>query len=238
VNCEQFEELAGAYALGALDGDELREAEEHLRGCERHPEVAELLAVAAGLALDAPEMDPPPALRSRLMEAVRADAVALNAREPAEAPAGARQSWGLLETIRSWLSAPRSGYALSGALAVLVGVLVVWNLSLQGEDGGSDPMTVSLSGQATGQVIFLEDEGLAVMEVDGLTPLPAEQVYQVWAISDGQPTSLGLLEVEEDGEARGAMRASPDGVDQIAVTVEAFPGAELPTSQPVISGRL
>ena len=146
---------------------------------------------------------------------------------------------GLLEGIRSWLSAPRSGYVLSGALAVLVGALVVWNLTLVADDdGGTAQTVVTLSGEASGQVIFVEGEDLAVMEVEGLAPLPPEQVYQVWAITGGTPSSIGFLDVEEDGDARGALSADAEGVEVIAVTVEPSPGSDQPTSDPIIIGEL
>ena len=234
MNCEQFEELAGAFALGALDEQEMREAAEHLRTCERHPQMAEFAAIASNLSLEAPEMDPPPALKSRLMGAVHSDI----ATSPAAPKAGAPRA-GLLDGIRSWLSNPRSGYVLSGALAVLVGALVVWNLTLVADDdGGVDQTVVPVSGAASGQVIFVEGEDLAVMEVEGLAPLPPEQVYQVWAIEGGTPTSIGFLDVEEDGDARGALSTDPEGVEIIAVTIEPAPGVDQPTTEPIIVGEL
>jgi anti-sigma-K factor RskA len=230
VNCEQFEEISGAYALGALDEREMREAEEHLRSCERHAEVRELALVASGLASAPPQMDPPPALKSRLMEAARAEAA------PEVAAAPADQGGSLWETIRSWVAGPRFGYALAGGLAIVVAALLLWNVSLQSDDAGSAQTVVTLTGSASGQVIFLEDEGVAVMDVDGLEPLPADQVYQVWAISDGEAASLGFIEPAEDGQARTAMQLDLEDVDVIAVTVEQAPGAEQPTSDPIIQG--
>jgi anti-sigma factor ChrR (cupin superfamily) len=66
------EEAAGRaalYALGALEGDEAREFEEHLlTGCEAcAAELREFEAVAADLGLAAPEAEPPASVRARLL---------------------------------------------------------------------------------------------------------------------------------------------------------------------------
>jgi anti-sigma factor ChrR (cupin superfamily) len=69
------EEAAGRaalYALGALEGDEAREFEEHLAaGCAAcEAELREFEAVAGQLGLAAPEAEPPAGVRSRLLALV------------------------------------------------------------------------------------------------------------------------------------------------------------------------
>lgn len=69
------EEAAGRaalYALGALEGDEAREFEEHLAaGCAAcAAELREFEAVAGDLGLAAPEAEPPAGVRSRLLALV------------------------------------------------------------------------------------------------------------------------------------------------------------------------
>jgi len=72
------EEAAGRaalYALGALDGDEAREFEEHLAaGCAAcAAELREFEAVAGDLGLAAPEAEPPAGVRARLLALVAAE---------------------------------------------------------------------------------------------------------------------------------------------------------------------
>src|SRR2546426_4359456 len=74
--CKEVEELAGAYALGALPADSLREIEEHLSSCSKHPDIAELSAVARSLALAAPDAEPPSELRARIIDLVRRERTA------------------------------------------------------------------------------------------------------------------------------------------------------------------
>lgn len=229
MNCEEIEELAGAYALGALPEEERAAGSAHLESCDKHPEMRELKAAAASLALAAPEIDPPPALKSRLMEAVRAESA------PQRAPISVAPRHGIGDTIRGWFSNPQLGYGLASALAVLVVGLVAWNVSLQGRD--SDRTVINVSGNAAGRIIYLPDDRLAVIDVHGLDPLPPGKVYEVWAITGPSATPLGIFEVADDGTAVTSMPFDAKGVEQIGVTVEDAPGADQPTSAPVFTAR-
>ncbi len=66
---------AALYALGALDGEEAREFEEHLTaGCAAcAAELREFEAVAADLGLAAPEAEPPAGVRERLLALISED---------------------------------------------------------------------------------------------------------------------------------------------------------------------
>ena len=242
MRCDEFDEIAGAYALGALPADEMDGAASHLATCHKHPEIVELAAVAASLAAGAPEMDPPPALKSRLIAAVHADIAAEASRsdESIKSARDGHRGGGLITAILSWLSGPRLGYTMSATLAVVVAALVVWNLSIDtGSSAGTPTTVVTLSGAASGHVAYYEADGVAIMDIEGLEPPSPGHVYQVWAVSAGQPASLGTLEVSEGGVAQAAMTGvSFDGVDTIAVTVEQAPGADQPTTEPIISGNL
>jgi anti-sigma factor ChrR (cupin superfamily) len=66
---------AALYALGALEGDEAREFEEHVAtGCAAcEAELREFEAVAGNLGLAAPEAAPPAGVRARLLARISAD---------------------------------------------------------------------------------------------------------------------------------------------------------------------
>src|SRR2546425_10089908 len=67
-------ELSAAYALDALDGDELRAYEAHLAGCERcREDVASFRETAAALAYDIQPLEPPEELERRILNAARAE---------------------------------------------------------------------------------------------------------------------------------------------------------------------
>jgi anti-sigma-K factor RskA len=72
VTHEEYRELLAAYALGALDAPEARALEEHLASCrECDAEAARWLDTASTLALTAAPSEPPPELRTRILESVR-----------------------------------------------------------------------------------------------------------------------------------------------------------------------
>ena len=73
MNCEQAEELLGAYAVDALDAEEAAAFRAHIASCSNHASAAaELRAVAARLPELAGERDAPVALRSRVLDAIAA----------------------------------------------------------------------------------------------------------------------------------------------------------------------
>jgi anti-sigma-K factor RskA len=73
---EPFAELASAYALGALDGDDRVRFEAHLSaGCPPcEAALRDYAEVLGGLGTDVTPVAPPPAVRARLLERVAADA--------------------------------------------------------------------------------------------------------------------------------------------------------------------
>jgi anti-sigma-K factor RskA len=229
MRCEEVEDMAGAYALHALTSDELASFEAHLAGCERHPEMSELLATAAALSLVAPEMDPPPVLKTRLMAAVEAEAA------PAPAPSTTQRAsgGGLNAWLRRAFSTPRLGYGLAAAMAAILVAVILSTTGGGGGDGDTVVRTFSEEG-ITGKVIYIPEEETAVMEVEGLDPAPEGQVYQVWAITDGQPASIGFIEAPEEGTASSAMSdiTLEDG-QTVAVTLEPAGGSPQPTTEPL-----
>ena len=226
MNCDEVEELMGAYVLGALPSESLSDIGEHLLTCANHPDAAELGAVASSLALVAPEREPPPALRTRIMDVVYKEGGSAVA-----APRPGIFDW--LRGLKPTLAAP---YTLAGVLAVALLVVVLTN------DGGpSEPQTsvITMTGQGEARaVLHVLQDGLITMEAAGLEPLTSDQTYQVWGIESGRPTSLGLLGPAPDGEALGAMRADLSSVDSLAVTVEPAGGSAQPTTTPVLEAEV
>ena len=81
----EFEQLAGLAALGALEGDDQVRFEEHAARCERCRMMVQLDQEA--LARAAPEMDPSPDFKARLMQRAAAELAATDdARASAPAP--------------------------------------------------------------------------------------------------------------------------------------------------------
>ena len=89
----RWNELLGAYALGACTPDEQDGMREHMHHCPTcTAELLELGAAREALLTSVPRAAAPPELKSRLMQQVRADAElfsAAKARESGPAPGSA-----------------------------------------------------------------------------------------------------------------------------------------------------
>ncbi len=219
MNCEQVDELSGAYALGILDAEERAAVEEHLRGCALHPELASLRAAALLVGRSVEEREPPPGMRARVL------AAAANARPTTATP------------VQRFPQA-RPRWVLAAAAAAVL-VVIFGGLMASGVVGRPSEALVRRvpAGTAAGSTLHY-DLGVtsATLEVTGLPPLPSGQTYQVWTIHPGAaPHGAGLFSSKPDGSARlriGAAAPLQAG-DVIAVTVEPSGGSPAPTTTPL-----
>ena len=85
MNCDEAEDLLGAYALDALPADDAASMRAHLDGCAEHAaKAAELRAVALRMHELAEPIEAPVRLRGRVLDAM--------ARRRATACSGARRT--------------------------------------------------------------------------------------------------------------------------------------------------
>ena len=131
---EDYKEMLAAHGLGALDVEEARALELHLRDCaDCSQELNAWKATAATLALEAAPVAPSEELRNRIIEAVRADVADSRSapRTVAGAPALHREGANVisLPTRRKSSSGIPSWFAIAAGLVfvVLLGSLfVLW----------------------------------------------------------------------------------------------------------------
>lgn len=215
MTCEELEERLDAYALGALDAEEVRAVEAHLSQCGRcAAEAADALRAASALALTAPFLQPRPALRERVLTAARRDVAAaagpgpLAGRRLAWAKGAAAVllvaalglgSWSLalrrdVDRLEAENAALRSGTTPAALVAALLagGEAVTWTLEAAGPAAG-----------ARGVLAWDPEQGLCALSVDGLPQPPAGHVYQLWLVKDdGSAVSMGTFTVDADGTGR------------------------------------
>jgi anti-sigma-K factor RskA len=224
----RFEDSAGAYVLGAMAHEERERFERHLETCPAcRQEVEELQPAADALPMASPPMQPPTALKDRIMAEVEREAALLastgpEADRPASAPARRER--------RSWLS----GWRLAPVAAALLvaGVLAGSLLS------GTSSRTIDFEGQSA----QLEVEGDRAMLVADDLPMPPEgRVYEVWVMPKGsdtpQPTDV-LFTPRGDGSATAAIPGSVDDIRQVLVTDEPTQGSDEPTGELLMSAEL
>ncbi|GKQ36313.1 anti-sigma factor [Streptomyces sp. A012304] len=252
---EDLHSLAAPYALDALDPDERRRFEKHLKGCDRcAAEVRELSEDAVRLAWST-AAPPPPAMRDRVLAAVRT-----TPQEPGPAPVRERTPqlpphvWGTQPPPRR-TRAPRARRPLfvPFATATAAAALVVASLFAVQADRTREQLDAERAqareiahvlaapdarassgrdaqGRSIG-VIASASEGQAIVTLNGYAGLPAGQVHQLWLMRPGaQPRSLGLF----DGDTPLVATGLEPAATSLAVTVEPDGGSPQPTTQPIV----
>jgi hypothetical protein len=234
---------AAAYALGALDPNELEVFRRHLATCSVcQEEVESLQQLTSVLATSAPQYPAPKRLRRRVMADVRDDVRRHQAaREVSGRPAtgglrigGLRTGWSLSPT-----GAGRGRPALlGGALAaVLVLVVVIVGLTASGSKSGStNPAGTHVYGASVGSAQVIVSGAHGELVIHRLQQLPLDKTYEVWKESASgapQPTNA-LFNTSSTGDSAINVPGSLQGVTKILVTREPANGTAKPTSQPVV----
>jgi anti-sigma-K factor RskA len=213
--------LAPAYALDALEPDEERRFEAHLAGCEQcRADVDAYRESAAALASGVDPVDPPDALRDRILEEARAD-------RPNVVPLRPRRFGGAVAIA----------YGIAAVAASAAIGLGLWAASLKSDlDAQRDaaPRVVELTG-ADGAVV-VTNSGRAALVVTGLPPAPPGKTYEVWVI-EKTPKPAGLMGGGGNASTVRLLHPAPGG-SIVAVTVERAGGVDAPTGKPLFSAKV
>ncbi|HEU4367229.1 MAG TPA: anti-sigma factor [Methylomirabilota bacterium] len=230
---ERFVEDLAAYVLGSLEAEEYPRVEAHVATCTTCARlVAEYRAVVGMMPAGLETVTPPEAAWREILASARR-------RHPGRrsAPRAMRPNW--LRAAR-WPT-----------VAVLVALLVVWNVMLERElarraPGPAPGPEVEALSRRPGRILILQGTGtpgasarifVAVdggghLAVSGLAFLPQDRTYQLWFVRRGAPAVSGAT-FRADGYGRAwakvAVPASLDDVSAILVTREPAPGSVAPT---------
>ncbi|MFJ4272183.1 anti-sigma factor domain-containing protein [Streptomyces coelicoflavus] len=252
--------LAAPYALDALDGAERVRFERHLERCDRcAAEVRALSEDAVRLAWST-AAPAPPALRERVLAAVRGTAQEPTpTRTPMHTPSPrsvlrppAQVRGGRPNAGRSRGPRPRPLF-VPFATATAAAALVVASLfAVQAGRTRDELDTARDRAREIAHVLAAPDaraargadergrgvavvasasEGRAVVTLSGYGEPPGDRVRQLWLMRPGAaPRSLGLFDGDTPLIASGLNRAATS----LAVTVEPAGGSALPTTGPVV----
>lgn len=247
MTCAQAEALLGAYAADALTDEEAASFSAHIAECAEHAgKAAELRAAAVLLASSVEPLEPPDALRGRLLDAI--------AREPQDSPeapvpsiadATRRREARMASRRSSWFT-PNAWTAIAAAIAIIAIGAGVWALSIA---GGSDADEFASSatafrdltdedGERVGTLVYFEDDGQAVVFIENLPEAGDGKSYQMWAVEGGTPVSLAVMDEGTAGEVVSVVPVDASSVDSLAITVEPAGGSDQPTAAPVFTAEI
>jgi anti-sigma-K factor RskA len=250
---ESPQDLAAAYALGALSVEEARRFEAYLAGSpQAQREVAEYREVAALLALAGSEPAPSPDLRERVLARGRAPS--------------ARPAVGRPRSARPWLALAAGlvavvglgfGYAqlttvrdLRRELAQLGQRLERTSDQLRARETtlnsilepGVQLFQLTASGDPDPllQVFWDRQRHRAVIHGFRLDSVPEGRAYQLWFIKDGAPVPSVTFRPEPTGHVllEGIEVPAEGDVSAAALTVEPESGSPQPTSPIRLVGPL
>lgn len=251
------EELLPAYALGLLDGEELREIEEHLAaGCA---ECRRQLGLWQGdleeLAVSFPPASPSPEIRRRILHLAAASRRLRRLRPRWLLPAAALLALGVWS---GWRQARLGEEAerLRAERDLLVREVVLLErelgaartlvrreaetLAILAAPGSQSVRLAGLAptSGASGHAFVDPGRGRAVFYAFHLPPLAVGKTYELWWIAGGRPAPAGTFDVDDAGNARLQVDRveTGRGIQAWAVTVEPRGGMLQPTGEMVLKG--
>ncbi len=213
LTCDEVSELAGAYALGLLDADERAAIEDHLAE-HWHEEYASARAAVLALASAAPEADPSPELRARVLDVARMEARREN---------------------RRWIP----GLLAGAACAVAAFAALTFFGVLGGPDQPPQQMVVHNAGTGAFLELTVAESGFrASVRLGGLPARPGSEVYQIWLIEPDQPPkSLCVVGADREGPWTWPVDVRLKPGDTVAVTVEPDRSCTAPSQPPILVGQ-
>ena len=227
-------ELTAAYALDALDTDERRAYELHLRECERcRDELASMWQTTDALAVAASGPAPSPEVRSRIVSAARAEPQVVVPFEQRR-----RRATPVLATAA----------AVAAVVAVALGL---WSAQLSGDLDEArsaleqqqataavlaDPSARTVDLEAGEGRLLVAADGRAVLVLDGIDPAPTGKTYELWVLEGDVAVPAGLFPGSEGTEIVGLGRPVDEG-NRVAVTLEDEGGVDEPTLPPIAASE-
>ncbi len=256
TTCDEFLDLAAGMALDAIDATDAERVEQHAAACaECRLKLQHFRETAAALGMRVPEVDPPAALRGRLMDAVRTT--------PQERPAQRLSPWPMRRPRFSpaWLVAAAS-------LVISLGV-IGWMAQLQGqivalrsdaliareraarldhvvEVLASDklairPLQPAVQNMPSRGMVYMDPlSGSGMISCHNMPPIEQGHAYQVWFVRGSERVSAGLLWPDRSGNGYALIQVPTDlqSFDSIGLTDEPGSGSQWPTTPRVIGSQL
>jgi len=253
---------SGAYVLHALSADERARFESALTDSEAaRAEVTELADTAVELGLSIAPVEPPAALRGRILDRLATTPQLAAVEAPVEAPVGgavaarpgsarpgsARPGSAEERARRRWTLRPVSTLlAAAAVLGLLFGGGIAVNAVVQAQQASatasevsriqaapdSRHATVRVSTGGTATLIWSAALKRSAIVVHGMDALPGGKTYELWYLDDAGATPAGTFDARGATQSVVLAGAMKPG-DTVGITVEPSGGSSAPTTAPI-----
>jgi anti-sigma-K factor RskA len=239
---------AGAYAVGALTGHEKTEFEALMSESEQlRAEVTELMDTAVELGMSVAPVDPPAAMRARVLASV-ADIPQLTPLVEGRREATRPEAPADLEVRSRWTTPLARLAAVAAAIVLIVGLGFTVRAGIQAQNdmvtasqindiqAAADYQreSVEIAGGGTATLVWSVALGRSALIVDGLAALPAGSTYELWYIDADGATPAGTFDVGDGGRRSVVLAGEMAAGHTIGVTIEPSGGSDIPSTDPVI----
>lgn len=229
-----FIENIPAYALGALDAEDIAALESHLKTCAScRDELAEYRAVSESLLTTIPPKQPSAALRKRLQSRLPS---AKKATRP-------RLNWSLGSVAVGVVFTLLLALSVYSTLQVRALQLQQAQLTRQIQTSqtvlallsypNTQNLPINVNNGVTGTLLMDPDRNIATIAVWNMPQLQENQTYQIWLIDpQGGRTSAGIFRPDSNQSFTTASIISDSNLSNfvgIGVTVEPAGGSDHPT---------
>jgi anti-sigma-K factor RskA len=229
---EHVLDLLPAYALDALDEEDLVAVSSHLARCSLcQAELRSFRSVVDELPLVVPVRTPSPDVKQRLLGRVNSS----HASDPVEPVSRRGLSFSFLR--------PLAILSLTALLflALLLGSLLLRQGQQVQQVGGLQVIALNptdAAPSAGGMIVMSESGEYGTLVVTGLPQLDEERQYQLWMVYDEVRDTAGVFSVEEDGYGVLYLRAPRPLSDyaRFGITIEPAGGSPGPTGDGVLRG--
>jgi anti-sigma-K factor RskA len=231
----EFSESLAAYALGALPGEESARIREHLAGCrECRAELEWRRAAVDTLPASVPQVEAPPELKSRVMDAVQREAELLSAAGDSAdrpEPAPRRRRWWPSISVR-----PSVVLVSACAAAIIVAGVILSLNSTVIKNTRTIHAQVTGPAHVAGARASVRLTGAHAELVVSRLPAPAaNHVDELWVQrGNGAPVPAGTFIVSS---GTVALNHPVHRGDHVLVTTEPGRGTRAPTSTPFIVAK-
>lgn len=239
------DDLVDAYALGALELDEVDLVERHTAHCAGCAErLREAQAIARELLYGGvTPVAPSPDVRARVLASITEEAHAAHLASPALADDREANA----PPLAPQAAAPPPGNPLTRWLRSVFGTTAPDAADILLREFLADPECVIVpiaptehAPGASGRLVGTPRAHQAIVLTAGLPPTPSDRAYQVWFLRGGTPQPNALFRVGRSGRGTSVVNVEQplSTFEVIAITPEPASGSPGPTGPIVLAGEV